>query len=727
MRKSLSHRANFLATLFFLFLLITIVFSLVYRILEVNFTREFLQDIEISADSAATALSEDLKNLKKEVLRLVNFIGDSGTFARNEALFTTIPVRGAVGVEIFAPDGEVLKRFYRSGDYQMLMGFPEGAGGSSGLKLFSARGKLFALFWLASPRGEGISLNLLAELDADGYLKKMRELPVAGGLAGGGEVLTFLGDREELCSGCHVDVLKSYYFPMPHPGFVKEGRVLVSGSVRGKRYMLAPIDVQGLKTSFLVFSFGEGEIASFISNLQSILFPSWLLTVAFALTGLTVFYGSLTRPLRNVAALKGASPEEIDRMDTEGLPDEIASVLGRMKELRDRLISIREEYDRERSKFEAEMVKQKSLGEDFLEKIKKINEFIRSISTIMYPEVLGERIVGELMRLVECEIVLLAVEGVGSDGEAEVFVAHRFRKDSVSEIFIKKMEKEFREYSKSVNEIRDVELIDDPFFSRFSVYHHRLERVFVLPIRVRDVKLGTIAFFRKGRDDFSEAEKEFIHVVSTHLGTAIENSSLHEEVKKNYFNTIRALVNAIEEKDRYTRGHSERVTRLALAMGEKARLSKKRLRILYQAAVLHDIGKIGIDLTILNKKGRLSEEEMKLIRQHPVIGQRIIEPLTFLKEVKACIKEHHERYDGKGYPHGLKRDELTLEGRILAVADAFDAMTSDRPYRKAMTEEEAIEELRRNAGGQFDPYVVELFLKVYEDMKALRVMPKPPA
>ncbi len=141
-------------------------------------------------------------------------------------------------------------------------------------------------------------------------------------------------------------------------------------------------------------------------------------------------------------------------------------------------------------------------------------------------------------------------------------------------------------------------------------------------------------------------------------------------------------------------------------------LPEKRIRLLQHAAILHDIGKIGTDISILRKEGKLTDEEWEAIKEHPLIGERILEPVEFLKEVRMIIHQHHERPDGRGYPNGLKLENLSLLSRIISVADAFEAMTSDRPYRKALTIEETINELRRNSGTQFDPEVVDALIKV---------------
>ncbi|HTP65361.1 MAG TPA: HD domain-containing phosphohydrolase [Geobacteraceae bacterium] len=183
-------------------------------------------------------------------------------------------------------------------------------------------------------------------------------------------------------------------------------------------------------------------------------------------------------------------------------------------------------------------------------------------------------------------------------------------------------------------------------------------------------------------------------------------------LEKIYMNTIHALVSATEANDSYTRGHSERVTFYSMALARKLKLSPERLEIVERAAILHDIGKIGIDLTLLHKEGNLTPEEVCDLRQHPVIGMNILEPIEFLQDVRICIGQHHERYDGLGYPNNVKAGELLLESRILAIADAFDAMTSDRPYRKPLPDRMAVKELINEAGSQFDPELVQHFVEL---------------
>jgi len=177
---------------------------------------------------------------------------------------------------------------------------------------------------------------------------------------------------------------------------------------------------------------------------------------------------------------------------------------------------------------------------------------------------------------------------------------------------------------------------------------------------------------------------------------------------------IRAFINSIEAKDKYTQGHSERVAAYSVQIAEQMKLSKHQIQLIRQGAVLHDIGKIGISDHILNKPGRLDDDEFAAIHTHPLIGVKILEEVGLEPEVLEMVRSHHERMDGKGYPDGRSAKELSLASRILCVADAYDAMTSDRPYRKGMPLEKVIGILEECKNTQFDAEIVDAFIKSLE-------------
>ena len=195
-----------------------------------------------------------------------------------------------------------------------------------------------------------------------------------------------------------------------------------------------------------------------------------------------------------------------------------------------------------------------------------------------------------------------------------------------------------------------------------------------------------------------------------------ELDDAERDLRKSYLITIKTLALTLESKDPYTKGHSTRVTEYALAVAEQLGFSESEKEIIRNAGILHDIGKISISDSILQKPDKLTKDEYAIVKKHPNIGVSIIKPLSFLKKERKIILEHHERFDGKGY-HEMTLDKIPLASRILTVADSFDAMTSDRPYRKALPLEDTLEELKRNKGTQFDPEIVDVFMKIIEKDK----------
>lgn len=190
--------------------------------------------------------------------------------------------------------------------------------------------------------------------------------------------------------------------------------------------------------------------------------------------------------------------------------------------------------------------------------------------------------------------------------------------------------------------------------------------------------------------------------------------AMYAKMKKAYLNTVKALSLAIEAKDKYIEGHSERVVKYAEKIARKMHFSESQIESLRISSLLHDIGKIGIPEAILDKPGRLTDEEYSKIKEHPVIGANIVSNIEALRGSADVVRYHHEHYDGTGYPKGLSKDEVPMDAYIIAIADAFDAMCSDRPYRKAMTREEAIDIIKKERGKQFHPAVVDAFLEILD-------------
>lgn len=212
---------------------------------------------------------------------------------------------------------------------------------------------------------------------------------------------------------------------------------------------------------------------------------------------------------------------------------------------------------------------------------------------------------------------------------------------------------------------------------------------------------------------FRRSELRLLDSMAEQIAVVITNSDLYRDLERFVINMVKSLVFAIEAKDDYTRGHSERVCQYSLLMAERLGLDEERKKILQWSSILHDSGKIGIPESILNKPWRLKDEEYQIIKNHPMKGHTILEPLEQLASSLPGMLHHHERYDGAGYPQGLKGKEIPLDARIIAVADTFDAITSNRAYRPAKTPEEALEEIEKVAGTQLDPDLVNVFKEVF--------------
>lgn len=233
-----------------------------------------------------------------------------------------------------------------------------------------------------------------------------------------------------------------------------------------------------------------------------------------------------------------------------------------------------------------------------------------------------------------------------------------------------------------------------------------------VPLTVKGNCIGVLSIGSKRPAAFTPDDLSTLEKLSSQISVALENSRLLRDVEDLFISTVRTLSNTIDAKSPWTKGHSEKVTYTAIEIGKKMGFDKNDLRKIEIAGLLHDIGKIGTYETILNKPGRLTEEELTIVRQHPRKGADILEPIRQLKDIIPAIKHHHEFYDGSGYPDGLKSDKIPLMARILAVADTVDAMGADRPYRKGMSQEEIRAELKRYSGIQFDQKVVEAFLSL---------------
>ncbi len=236
-----------------------------------------------------------------------------------------------------------------------------------------------------------------------------------------------------------------------------------------------------------------------------------------------------------------------------------------------------------------------------------------------------------------------------------------------------------------------------------------------VPMVIDGKVIGLLNLARNGDSrPFNEEDKTFLVTLTNQAAVSLNNQQLISNLRESYMSTVRALAEAIDAKDHYTQGHSTRVARYSVAIARELNLSAEDIEGIETASYLHDVGKIGISDQILMKPGKLTPHEMETVRSHPLIGAKILAPVKFPWEIVPIVMQHHERFSGGGYPNQLAYDDIHIGARVLIVADSYEAMTSERPYRAALSQSKAIEELRAGAGTQFDPMVVEAFVRVLE-------------
>lgn len=267
-----------------------------------------------------------------------------------------------------------------------------------------------------------------------------------------------------------------------------------------------------------------------------------------------------------------------------------------------------------------------------------------------------------------------------------------------------------------INDLRNEKHYKHPHL----VKQRGLRSLVTVPLVQRNKIIGVLSIYNKKTSKYNDADVKLLSMFAAQAAVAIENAKLYEQAETAYLRTIRTLSNIIDAKDSHTYGHSERVMGHCIDMAKQLDLSKSDKEVLKYASLLHDIGKIGIDVGILRKPSKLTNEEWKIMVMHPVLGSGIVEQIGFLNDLAPIILRHHERYDGKGYPGRLKREKIPLGARVLSVADAYESMVTDRPYRKALSFKKARQELLKGAGTQFDPNIVRIFLKVLDRKKRKR-------
>jgi putative nucleotidyltransferase with HDIG domain len=241
----------------------------------------------------------------------------------------------------------------------------------------------------------------------------------------------------------------------------------------------------------------------------------------------------------------------------------------------------------------------------------------------------------------------------------------------------------------------------------------RTKNMICVPLITKGKLLGVLQAINKQQGNWEKREKRLLSTLAHQVAIAVENSLLYQKLKSQFHETVFAMANAVDAKDRYTGGHTKRVAFFSEMIAKHMGLAKEQVEEVRLTAILHDIGKIGIEDKVLKKDAPLDKAEWEHMKKHPALGYKILADIPSMKKISEGMRYHHERPDGNGYPEGLKGEEIPLIARIISVADTFDAMTSNRPYRKGMDYDAAFEEILQHKGKQFDEKVVDAFVKAF--------------
>jgi diguanylate cyclase (GGDEF)-like protein len=307
--------------------------------------------------------------------------------------------------------------------------------------------------------------------------------------------------------------------------------------------------------------------------------------------------------------------------------------------------------------------------------------------------------------LLEAEMgILMSRKDQDGDGDLDLVASEGFENDPADSRIVQRFAREVlkrdttvKESGKALDEWREEDA------------DREIENLIAIPIYIEDEFEGVVVCLNSR--GFERHSDDVLVALGDHAGAILQNAQLHGQLRGSYIDTVRVLAEAIEVKDPFLRGHSDEVSDYVARVAERLGVDPQRREELIFGSLLHDVGKLGISERILLKPAKLTPEEYAMVQLHPRIGYRLVQNVALLRPIAPAILHHHERFDGTGYPGGLKGEQIPLESRIIAVADAFSAMTSERPYQRRRSLEDACDELERSAGTQFDPEIVRLFVE----------------
>lgn len=337
---------------------------------------------------------------------------------------------------------------------------------------------------------------------------------------------------------------------------------------------------------------------------------------------------------------------------------------------------------------------------------------------------LKEKLSQDVSYSVFCENSVSGALAHFKEDSFDIVIAKFLMPEGSGEEFVKSLKSQDRDCV-IITILDDIDTTIVKEMARLGVYDFivkpiNVEKLFLL-VR-KGLELRSLALFHRRIMQGLKEQVSFLQKQNNLLVQRIEDSAknltrLYEDLRQTYMRTIKVLAQAIDAKDHYTHSHSENVAKCAVAIAAELNLPLSEIELLRDACELHDLGKIGVNDAVLSKPSALTPEEWEQIKRHPVTGAQILEPLTFLNGAVELIRQHHEHFDGSGYPEGRNGEHILLGARILHLADAYEAMRSQRSYRKIpLTKEEAVMEIKRNKGTQFDPEVVDAFLRIADQL-----------
>ena len=336
------------------------------------------------------------------------------------------------------------------------------------------------------------------------------------------------------------------------------------------------------------------------------------------------------------------------------------------------------------------------------------------LSRLLDPRAIAEAAIAELGEVLPCE--RCAMVRLGQDG----YVSAVAVASSNSAGFSWSQPQDHGAIGRCLRERRPVLVPDaarDPVYAETVGEGMRAE--LTVPLYSGPELWGALDLQSPEPDAFSEEDAALVQTIADHIGTALRTADLYRRLEQAYLGTAEALAAALEAKDDYTADHARSIADLAVEVGRELELDEDALRDLRYGAIFHDIGKIAIPDAILNKAGPLTDDEFEVVKTHPIVGEQILAPVPGLDGVRRIVRHDHERWDGTGYPDGLRGPQIPVGARIVLVVDSWHAMVSDRPYRKGIGDEAARKELMEYAGTQFDPTVVAAFVRVLDRRAAL--------